>query len=120
MVSPELLKLYLSGVPLPAYDIKIVITADDLTIKASGPFVGDVCVRVKANLAELADFLNATYMKISANKSTATLCTIWTAEKITQLNVQVEGQIITTTIKILGDPLDSTFKSSTQSTAICA
>lgn len=59
-------------------------------------------------------------MNISAIKSTATLFTTWSEQMRTQLNVQVEKNLIPTKNypKILGVIFDSTLKSSAQATAI--
>lgn len=86
----SLFKLCLPGIPCPPDGIEIITYVDDCTIMALGG----------PGLAELADYFQARNIKIFATKSTTTLFTTSSAEMRTELNVQVDRNIIPTYLEI--------------------
>jgi uncharacterized protein (UPF0147 family) len=110
VLSPTLFNIYMSHIPTPPEDIKLISYADDCTLLITGTDITYMCNKLNNYLDVLMDWLTDRNLKLSPGKSTATLFTSWTKEVNFVLPIQVRDHIIPTVThpKILGvtfDPL---------------
>ena len=103
VLSPVLSNLYISKLPSPPADIKLVTYGDDSTAMSSGPKIGP-----------LNTWFKERNLLISAPKSSATIFTTFSNEVKTELPIIIDGDKVPTLRdpKILGVTLDPklTFK----------
>ena len=104
VLSPTLFNLYMSKMPLPPDDLKLVTYADDSTVLISGPKIEPLCAKVNTYLNLLDDWFRKRNLLISAPKSTATLFTTFSNEVSIELPIFINGKKVPTTKspKILG------------------
>ena len=80
VLSPLLFNLYMSKMPPPPPEIKLVSYADDTSILMSGPTTEPLCKKLNAYLDILHNFFASRNLAISPAKSTATIFTTCTQE----------------------------------------
>ncbi|KAL1447470.1 hypothetical protein WDU94_012425 [Cyamophila willieti] len=109
IISPILFNFYISKLPEPPEDIKLITYADDCTILCSDNKIQNICDQLNPYLAVLNTWFNERKLELSAEKSSATLFTTWTLEMNTTLNISINGSTIPTVKhpKILGLTLDN-------------
>ena len=114
VLSPLLFNLYMSKLPTPPGDIRLVTYADDSTVLNSGKQTGPICDQLNEYLVTLNSWFEERNLHISAPKSSATLFTTFSNEMSKVLPIKVNNKPVPT-IKnptILGVTLDPmlTFK----------
>ena len=111
VLSPSLFNLYMSDLPTPPSNVKLMSYADDVSVYTSGPVIEDLTVQLTEYLSEVADFFDRKNLLISASKSSVTLFTPQTAQANIHPQVQIRGDVLplNRTPKILGVILDTMF-----------
>lgn len=114
VLSPVLFNLYMSKMPLPPGNIKLVTYADDSNVLKSGVHLGPVCQELNIYLGTLENWFSERNLFISPTKSTATVFTTWGNESNVQLDISINGTTVPTVKhpKFLGVVYDNlhTFK----------
>ena len=75
VLSPVLFNLYMSKMPLPPGNIKLVTYADDSNVLKSGVHLGPICQELNIYLGTLENWFSERNLFISPTKSTATVFT---------------------------------------------
>ena len=75
VTSPILFNYYLSKMPTPPSNIKLIQYADDISIYATGPVIGDLCKAINSYTEDVVAYLESRELQLSAEKSTVTLFT---------------------------------------------
>ena len=111
VLSPLLFNAYLSKMPTPPPELKLISYADDCTILTTGRNIEVLEERLNGYLPVLSTFLADRNLQLSAPKSTATLFTTWAKETTRELDVRIEDTPIPScrNPKILGVVFDSLF-----------
>ena len=114
VLSPTLFNLYMSKMPQPPNDIKLVSYADDSNILKSGIKIKPICEELNAYLDVLNNWFKTRNLYISPSKSSATIFTTDTKEFSAELPIKIDGETVPTVPKpkFLGVTFDSlmTFK----------
>ena len=114
VLSPVLFNLYMSKLPPPPPDLKLVTYADDSTVMGSGKKPDLVCAKINKYLEVVNNWFKDRNLYISPAKSSVTIFTTWSNEVNKELPIVIDGTKVPTVQnpKILGlifDPL-LTFK----------
>ena len=80
VLSPMLFNIYMSKLPLPPKDINITSYADYLTVTTSHAQVEKLRDLISPYLNTLHDWLKSIKLKLSAEKSSATVMKTWSKE----------------------------------------
>ena len=109
VLSPMLFNMYMSKMPLPEGDVHLVTYADDITLTTSNPQVNKLKDQMEPYLKKLNIWLKGRFLKLSAEKSIATIFTTWSKEVKFDPKLEIDGMPIPTKTKskILGVTLDS-------------
>ena len=109
VLSPLLFNLYISGMPEPPPEIKIIFFADDCQALSSGPHIERICETLNPYLNMLSDWFKSKKLEISAEKSTATVFTTWSNEAGRKLPIFLDNKEVPTirNPKILGLNFDN-------------
>ena len=109
VLSPLLFNLYMSSLPTPPGNIKLVSYADDCQVLDSGPIIEDICHEINPYLNQLADWFKERSLEISAEKSTATVFVNFSNECAEILPITIKGKTVPTVKhpKILGVTFDN-------------
>ena len=112
VLSPLLFNLYMSKMPKPPGNIKLVSYADDSNALNSGPKIEPICQEINIYLDILDDWFISRNLFISPAKSTATLFTTAPGEVSVQLDIKIKDTIVPTVKqpKFLGVTYDNLFK----------
>ena len=94
VTSPILFNYYLSKMPLPPDDQKIIQYADDVSIYASGTNINILSSKVTAYAKAVTDYLEERELQISPEKSTVTLFTPDTKEANIHPPVKVKDKMV--------------------------
>ena len=117
VLSPILFNLYMSKMPQPPANIKLVSYADDSNVLSSGIDIKDICKEINPYLATLDTWFKSRNLFISPAKSSATLFTTGPNECNTTLSIDINGEQVPTVKKpkFLGITFDNllTFKQHT-------
>lgn len=121
VLSPILFNFYMSDLPHPPPEVKLVSYADDITLMATNTNVQEACDHLNAYLATLNEWLKSKHLELSAEKSTATIFTTWTREVNTELDIRVAGNLIPTVKRprILGVTLDNLLSFADYAKQVC-
>lgn len=121
VLSPSLFNLYMCSLPTPPANIVIVSYADDITILSSGVQPEQLGGPINIYLSELHNWLEGRNLRLSAEKSTATLFTTWNKEFRKDLNIQVAGNPLPTVSnpKVLGVTMDPSLTFAAHTTKAC-
>ena len=121
VLSPTLFNLYMSKLPLPPGNIQIVSYVDDITIAISGPVLENLASEMNSYLAKLHQWLCSRNLSLSAEKSTTSVLTTWSAEQKHVPNVHVNGKQLPKEShpKILGVTLDSQLTFNEHTRKVC-
>ena len=109
VLSPLLFNLYLSKMPEPPPDVRLISYADDCQALSSHNDINTICERINPYLDTLSVWFKERKLEISAEKSTATLFTTWSNEVSKTLNIKMDNKPVPTTKnpKILGLTFDN-------------
>lgn len=109
VLSPILFNLYMSTLPLPTGNIKIITYADDGTVLLSGQHIEPICRELNVYLDRISQWFKARNLQISPSKSSATIFTTWSNEYSKELDIRIDGQRVPTVKnpKILGVTMDN-------------
>ena len=99
VLSPVLFNLYMSKMPLPPSNIKLVTYADDSNILGSGTKIDPICSDINAYLNTLDEWFKSRNLFISPSKSTATVFTTATNEVNEELPIQIGDEPVPTVKK---------------------
>ena len=91
VLSPVLFNLYMSKMPNPPGNIKLITYADDSNVLNSGQFLEPICIEINAYLDTLDNWFKERNLFISPAKSTATVFTTWSNENKKKLNISING-----------------------------
>ena len=107
--SPLLFSFYLSKIPTPPEDVKIIQYADDISIYSSDVNINTICNRINPYLESLASFLEERELLVSPEKSTVTLFTPDTKEAKIHPKIQLKNTTLPLekTPKLLGVIFDT-------------
>ena len=107
--SPLLFSFYLTKIPTPPEEVKIIQYADDISIYSSHSNINLICNRINPYLEELAAFLEERELLVSPEKSTVTLFTPDTKETKIHPKIQLKNTILPLekTPKLLGVIFDT-------------
>ena len=115
VLSPLLFNVYMSKMPPPPGDIRLVTYADDSTVLKSGKKIDPLCNDLNSYLDTLNNWFAERNLFISPPKSSATLFTTWSNEMSKVLPIQINNCPVPTVKDpcILGVTLDPmlTFRS---------
>ena len=118
VLSPILFNLYMSKMPLPPGNIRLVSYADDSNVLNSGTDIPAVCLEINAYLNTLDTWFKSRNLFISPSKSSATLFTTASNECNTELPIEINGEQVPTVKKpkFLGVTFDNllSFKQHTE------
>ena len=108
VLSPLLFNLYMSKMPSPPGNIRLVSYADDGNILNSGPQIEPIVKEINAYLDVLDEWFKARNLFISPSKSSATIFTTFSNEVGQELEVKINGEDVPTEKKpkILGVTFD--------------
>ena len=108
VISPFLFNLHMRFLPIPPDENSILTYADDITLLTSGPKVENLAAKRNTYLADLYLGLESKSLKLSAEKSTATIFSTWYNDASFNPNVIMNGKTIPVTRipKILGVTFD--------------
>ncbi len=111
VLSPVLFNLYMSKMPLPPPNLKLVSYADDSNILGSGTKIDPICGEINVYLNILDEWFKSRNLFISPAKSTATLFTTATKEVNYELPIEIGGEPVPTVKKpkFLGITFDNLF-----------
>ena len=120
ILSPTLFNLYMSKMPQPPDEIKLVTYADDSTVLKSGPTIGPICEDLNSYLDTLLNWFKSRNLELSAPKSSATLFTTFSNEMSVTLPITINGQSVPTKKDptILGVTLDPMFNFGNHATSL--
>ena len=109
VLSPLLFNLYLSKMPDPPPDIRLISYADDCQALSQHNNIDLICDRLNPYLNTLSSWFKDRKLEISAEKSTATLFTTWSNEVSKTLNIKMDDTTVPTVKnpKILGLTFDN-------------
>ena len=109
VLSPLLFNTYLSKMPVPPPELKLISYADDCTVLTSGRDIEVLEKTLNDYLPALRTFLADRNLKLSAPKTTATIFTTWTQEVRRVLDISINGMPIPScqNPKILGVVFDN-------------
>ena len=99
VLSPILFNLYMSTMPAPPGNIKLVTYADDSNVLNSGQFFDPVVKQLNSYLATVNDWFKSRNLFISPSKSSATVFSTFSNDASVVLEVKVDGQIVPTVKK---------------------
>ena len=91
-MSPMLFNSYISKIPTPPSELKLISYADDCTVLTSGRDIEVLEARLNGYMPVLRNFL--ANLALSASKSTATIFTTWTREVRKVLDIKIEELVI--------------------------
>ena len=94
VTSPILCNFYLTNMPRPPEDIKIIQYADDISIYCSGPNIHPLSDKINAYMETVYHFLTERQLLISPEKSTTTLFSPDPAETHHQPAIKINNKII--------------------------
>ena len=108
VLSPVLFNLYMSKMPAPPGNIKLISYADDGNILNSGSVIKPVVEEINSYLSILEEWFISRNLFISPSKSSATLFTTSSNEIGLELAVDINGEAVPTVQKpkILGITFD--------------
>ncbi len=108
VLSPILFNLYMSKMPAPPGNIKLVSYADDGNILNSGITIEPIVQEINSYLSTLETWFKSRNLFISPSKSSATLFTTASNEISLELAVEINGEPVPTVKKpkILGITFD--------------
>ena len=106
VLSPMLYNIYMFKLPLPLRGINIASSSDDITVTTSHPHVENLLDVVTLS-SILHDWLESRKLKLSAEKSSATVFTTWSKESKFELTLTVNNSPIPVKSKVLGVIFDS-------------
>ncbi len=109
VLSPTLFNLYMSKMPAPPKDIKLVTYADDSNVLKSGQTIEKICPDLNAYLGQLDLWFKSRNLFISPSKSSATIFTTFNQELTEELPIFINGEQVPTESKpkFLGVTFDS-------------
>ena len=109
VLSPTLFNLYMSKMPPPPNNIRLVTYADDSNVLNSGTIVEDIYPDLNAYLDVLDKWFKSRNLFISPSKSSATIFTTDTKELTIDLPITISGEQVPTVNrpKFLGVTFDS-------------
>ncbi len=99
VLSPILFNLYMSAMPSPPGNIKLVTYADDSNVLNSGPKFDPIVRELNSYLAILNDWFKSRNLFISPSKSSATIFSTFSNDASVELQIEVDGQIVPTVKK---------------------
>ena len=99
VLSPLLFNLYMSTMPQPPGNIRLITYADDSNILGSGPKIRPVVKKINSYLKTLNVWFKGRNLAISPPKSSATLFTTSSNECKTVLDVKIDGEKVPTVQK---------------------
>ncbi len=99
VLSPILFNLYMSRMPSPPGNIKLVTYADDSNVLNSGPKFDPIVRELNSYLATLNEWFKSRNLFISPSKSSATIFSTFSNEASLVLQIEVDGQIVPTVKK---------------------
>ena len=94
ILSPTLFNIYMSKLPNPPPDTRIVTYADDSTVLKSGPTIGPLCTDINGYLDTLNKWFADRNLLISPSKSSATVFSTWGNEKQAVLDIKIDGKAV--------------------------
>ena len=108
VLSPLLFNLYMSKMPSPPGNIKLVSYADDGNILNSGPLIEPVVKEINEYLITLDSWFKSRNLFISPSKSSATVFSTFSGDVGRELDVEINGEPVPTEKKpkILGVTFD--------------
>ena len=111
VTSPLLFNFYLSKIPLPPDDVKIIQYADDISIYTRGRDMNKMCNAINVFTDKLVDFLGERDLIVSPEKSTVTLFTPDTkeADLIPDVSIKAKKVELEKTPKLLGVYFDTMY-----------
>lgn len=111
VLSPILFNLYMSTMPQPPGNMKLITYADDGTALNSGPLIEPLCKELNIYLETVNQWFKSRDLSISAGKSSATTFTTFPREVNVELPIFLDGQKVPTVKdpKILGVVFDNLF-----------
>ena len=80
VTSPCLFNFYVSQMPVPPIGVQVVSYADDTTLAGSGRNLQEIYDNLNGYIPNLLAYLEERQLQVSAEKSSVTLFTPWTAE----------------------------------------
>ena len=92
-----LFNTYISKIPTPPPALKLISSADGCTALTSGRYIEVLAARLNVYPSMLRNFPSDRNLKLSAQKSTATIFTTWTREGRKVLDIKIEELVIPTT-----------------------
>ena len=109
VLSPLLFNLYMSSLPTPPGNIRIVSYADDCQVLNSGRYIDETCHEINPYLDQLTNWFKERSLEISAEKSMATVFTTFSNESGRTLPITIKGKTVPTVKhpKILGVTFDT-------------
>ena len=109
VLSPTLFNLYMSKMPAPPNNIKLVSYADDSNVLKSGKTIKEICPDLNAYLDVLDAWFKSRNLFISPSKSSATIFTTFSNELSAELPININGEQVPTVTqpKFLGVTFDS-------------
>ena len=96
VLSPLLFNLYMSTLPTPPGNIKLISYADDCQVLNSGPLIDPTCHEINPYLDQLATWFKGRSLEISPEKSTATVFTTFSNEMSVTLPITIQGKDVPT------------------------
>ena len=110
VLSPTLFNLYMSKMPQPPGNIKLVTYADDSNTLNSGTNINKICEDLNVYLDTLDTWFKSRNLFISPAKSSATLFTTSPHEVNLQLPIRINNEVVPTVKqpKFLGITFDNT------------
>ena len=112
VLSPLLFNLYMSSLPKPPGNIKLISYADDCQVLHSGPTIEETCHAMTPYLDQLAEWFKGRGLELSQPKSTATVFTTFSGEAGKALPITIQGEVVPTIKhpKVLGVTFDNMHK----------
>lgn len=122
VISPPLFNFFLSDLPTPTGNVKIVGYADDLSIICSGVKIEDIQNEINNYLLVLSEYLIINELTLSAAKSTATLFTSDRSQCKIEPDIYIGGERIRSEKqpKVLGVTWDTLNTFGPHTTAVAA
>ena len=102
VLSPMLFNTYISKIPTPPSELKLISYADDCTVLTSGRDIEVLEARLNGYLPVLRNFL--ANLALSASKSTATIFTTWTREVRKIVEIKIAELVIPTILSLARTP----------------
>ena len=115
VTSPLLFNFYLSKLPLPPDNVKIIQYADDISVYTSGRDMDTMCNAINIYIDRLVDYLGDRDLIVSPEKSTVTWFTPDTKEAKLTPNVSIKAKqvVLDKAPKLLGVHFDTMYSFST-------